>query len=279
MNLVRRLASINFLILASLSTPAARGDDVTADLDAFITRALKDYQVPGTAVAVVQHSKVILLKGYGVRDATKLGALDENSIFQLASVTKTLTAAAAATVVDEGKLDWDKPIFNYLPEFVGYDPYMTRWLTERDLLAQRTGWPAYNGDELDSFGYDRAEILRRLQFFKPRYSLREVAQYSNPGFFVAGEVAARASNQSWNDLVDKRLFVPLEMKRSGTVVKGLKDNNLSAAHALIDGKIKVVEPSILDTTGAASSGTSTASDMSKFVLMFLNKGTYRDKQI
>src|SRR5205823_6706257 len=136
--------------------------------------------------------------------------------------------------------------------------------------------PAYNGDELDSFGYDRAEILRRLQFFKQRYRLREVAQYSNPGFFVAGEVAASASNQSWNDLVDKRLFVPLEMKRSGTVVKGLKDNNLSAAHALIDGKIKVVEPSILDTTGAASSGTSTASDMSKFVLMFLNKGTYRD---
>ena len=279
MNLVRRLASINFLILASLSKPAARVNDATAELDGFITRALKEYQVSGAAVAVVQDGKAILLKGYGVRDVTKPDAVDENTIFQLASVTKTLTGAAAGTVVDEGKLDWDKPIFNYLPEFVGYDPYMTRFLTERDLLAQRTGWPAYNGDELDSFGYDRAEILRRLQFFKPRYSLREVAQYSNPGFFVAGEVAARASNQSWNDLVDKRLFVPLEMKRSGTVVKGLKDNNLSAAHALIDGKIKVVEPSILDTTGAASSGTSTASDMSKFVLLFLNKGTYKDKQI
>src|SRR5206468_4155582 len=121
---------------------------------------------------------------------------DENTIFQLASVTKTLTAAAAAAVVDEGKLDWDKPIFNYLPEFVGYDPYMTRWLTERDLLAQRAGWPAFTGDQLDSFGYDRAEILLRLRFFKPRYSLREAAQYSNPGFFVAGEVAARCAKQS-----------------------------------------------------------------------------------
>jgi CubicO group peptidase (beta-lactamase class C family) len=83
-----------------------------------------------------------------------------------------------------------------LPEFVGYDPYMTRWLTERDLLAMRTGWPAYQGDLLDSFGYDRAEILRRLRYFKPCYSLREVAQYSNPGIFVAGEVAGRAANQS-----------------------------------------------------------------------------------
>jgi CubicO group peptidase (beta-lactamase class C family) len=186
MTLVRRFALIILLTLAFLlprqSAPAASETDPIANLDAFITKALKEYQVPGAAVAVVQNGKTVLLKGYGVRDVTKSGAVDENTIFQLASVTKTLTGAAAATVVDEGKLDWDTPIFNYLPEFVGYNPYMTRFMTERDLLAQRTGWPAYTGDVLDSFGYDRAEILRRLRFFKPRYSLREVAQYSNPGF-------------------------------------------------------------------------------------------------
>ena len=267
------------LLVCGYSRTAAAANDPTADLDAFITRALKEYQVPGAAVVVIKDGKAILLKGYGVRDATRPGAVDENTIFQLASVTKTLTAATAATVVDEGKLDWDKPIFNYLPEFVGYDPYMTRWLTERDLLAQRTGWPAYTGDQLDSFGYDRAEILRRLRFFQPRYSVREVAQYSNPGFFVAGEVAARCAKQSWNDLVEQRLFKPLEMSRSGTVIKALKDPNATAAHALVDGRIAVVEPTELDVTGAASSGTSTAADMSKLMLMFLNKGTFKDKRI
>jgi CubicO group peptidase (beta-lactamase class C family) len=283
MTLMRRSALISLFTLALLvlrqSAPGATGDDPVENLDAFITKALKEYQVPGAAIAVVQNGKAVLLKGYGVRDVTKQGAVDENTIFQLASVTKTLTGAAAATVVDEGKLDWDKPIFNYLPEFVGYDPYMTRWLTERDLLAQRTGWPAFTGDQLDSFGYDRAEILRRLRFFKPRYSLREVAQYSNPGFFVAGEVAARASKQSWNDLVEKRLFAPLEMSRSGTVIKALQDSNATAAHALVDGKPVVVEPSDLDITGAASSGTSTAADMSKLILMFLNRGTYKGKRV
>jgi len=258
---------------------AAAGNDPVAELDSFITRALKEFQVPGAAVAVVRDGKVALVKGYGVRDVTKAGAVDENTIFQLASVTKTLTATAAATVVDQGKLDWDKPIFNYLPEFVGYDPYMTRWLTERDLLAQRTGWPAFTGDQLDSFGYDRAEILWRLRFFKPRYSLREVAQYSNPGFFVAGEVAARCAKKSWNDLVEQSLFKPLEMSRSGTVIKALQDPNATAAHALVDGKIAVVEPSELDVTGAASSGTSTAADVSKLMLMFLNKGMYNEKRI
>lgn len=280
---MRPFVLISFLTLTLLvfrqSVPAATVNDPIANLDAFITRALKEYQVPGAAVAVVQDGKAILLKGYGVRDVTKPGAVDENTIFQLASVTKTLTGAAAATVVDEGRLDWDKPIFNYLPEFVGYDAYMTRWLTERDLLAQRTGWPAFTGDQLDSFGYDRAEILRRLRFFKPRYSVREVAQYSNPGFFVAGEVAARASKQSWNDLVEKRLFAPLEMSRSGTVIKALQDSNATSAHALVDGKPVVVEPSDLDVTGAASSGTSTAADMSKLMLMFLNKGVYKGKRV
>jgi len=280
---MRPFTPTNLLILALLmpghSAPAAPVNEPIANLDAFITRALKEYQVPGAAVAVVQNGKPVLLKGYGVRDVIKSGAVDENTIFQLASVTKTLTGAAAGIVVDEGKLEWDKPIFNYLPEFVGYDPYMTRWLTERDLLAQRTGWPAFTGDQLDSFGYDRPEILRRLRFFKPRYSLREVAQYSNPGFFVAGEVAARASKQSWNDLVEKRLFKPLEMSRSGTVIKALQDGNATAAHALVDEKIVVVEPSELDVTGAASSGTSTAADMSKLMLMFLNKGTYNGKRI
>jgi CubicO group peptidase (beta-lactamase class C family) len=283
MKLMRPFALVGLLTLALLvpkqSASATTEDDSISNLDAFITNALKRYQVPGAAVAVLQDGKPVLLKGYGVRNVTKAGAVDENTIFQLASVTKTLTGAAAATAVDEGKLDWDKPIFNYLPEFVGYDPYMTRYMTERDLLAQRTGWPAYTGDALDSFGYDRAEILRRLRFLKPRYSLREVAQYSNPGFFVAGEVAARASKQSWNDLVEKRLFKPLEMSRSGTAIKGLQDSNATAAHALVDGKVVVTEPTKLDTTGAASSATSTAADMSKLMLMFLNKGAYNGKQI
>ena len=283
MKLLRKTNFFGLFVVALLvrgysGTATAANDGVT-ELDAFITRTLKQYQVPGAAVAVVQDGKVVLVKGYGVRNVTKPGAVDENTIFQLASVTKTLTAAAAATVVDEGKLDWDKPIFNYLPEFVGYDPYMTRWLTERDLLAQRTGWPEFTGDQLDSFGYDRAEILRRLRFFKPRYSLREVAQYSNPGFFVAGEVAARATKQSWNDLVEQSLFKPLEMSRSGTVIRALQDSNATAAHAFVEGKIAVVEPSELDVTGAASSGTSTAADMSKLLLMFLNRGTYNGKSV
>lgn len=262
------------LLFTGQSLSAAPPHDAIADLDAFITQALKDYNVPGAAVAVVENGKVVMAKGFGVRDVTKTDKVDENTIFQLASVTKAFTGAAAATVVDSGKMEWDTPIVNYIPEFVGYDPYMTRWLTQRDLLAHRTGWPAFQGDMVDAFGYDRAEIVYRLRYFKPAYSLREVAQYSNMGYFMSGETSGRASNQTWNQVVEKGILTPLEMKRSSTITGESKDPNMAANHALVDGKIQVVEPSILNTTGAASSMTSTASDMSRFLLMLLNKGTY-----
>jgi CubicO group peptidase (beta-lactamase class C family) len=273
-----RASVLCLLFFESHSFAAAQTADLK-DFDAFIAKTLKQYQVPGAAVAVVRDGKVIMLKGYGVSGATKPDKVDENTIFQLASITKTFTAAAAGTVVDKGKLDWDTPIFNYLPEFVAYDPYMTRYLTTRDLLAMRTGFPAFTGDALDNFGYDRPEILRRMRYFKPRYSLREVSQYSNAGFFIAGEVAARASSQSWNALVERELFAPLRMTRSGTSVKDLQKSNSAAQHAIVNGKVALVEPSNQDTMGAAGSVTSTASDLTRWMLMFLNKGSYEGKTV
>ncbi len=186
------------VLLTSFSTAVAQSPDDIEALDKFITESLAKYQVPGAAIAVVQDGKVVLAKGYGVRDVDTNAAVDENTIFQLASVTKSLTGAAVAKVVDEGKLDWDTPITNYLPEFAGYDPYMTRWMTMRDLLAMRTGWQAFTGDAIDSFGYDREQIIHQMRYFEPAYSLRDVAQYSNMGFFVAGEVAARAAGRWQN---------------------------------------------------------------------------------
>jgi CubicO group peptidase (beta-lactamase class C family) len=274
-----RVALVVLALASSSPVSASLSADALSALDAFIVKTLHEYQVPGAAVAIVHDDQVVWLKGYGVRDITKPDKVDAQTIFQLASLTKTFTGAAAGVLVDQGKLDWDTPIFNYVPEFAGYDPYMTRWLTTRDLLAQRTGWPQFAGDMVDSFGYDRADIVRRLRYFKPRYSLRAFAQYSNMGFFLAGEVAAHAAGQSWNALVEHSVLTPLEMSRSSTVTPKKPEANSAAAHAVVDGKIHVVEPTILNTTGAASSMTSTAADMAKFMQMYLGKGTYNGKPV
>ena len=256
---------------ASAQAPSA---DPTQGLDAFIRQAMTDYGVPGAAVAVVHRGKTVFLKGYGTRQAGKNAPVDENTVFQIASDTKTFTAAGLAALVGEGRLDWDDEVITKLPEFALYDPYPTRHATVRDLLAHRTGLPAFTGDLLGEEGYDRRELLRRIRFVPPGASFREKALYSNLGFFTAGEVAARAAGSSWENVVDSRLLKPLGMTRSATSVRTApKDNNRSGTFGRVNGRVQAIPPSHQIVMGAAGSMVSTASDLSRYMRMLLGGGS------
>jgi CubicO group peptidase (beta-lactamase class C family) len=260
--------------------PARAQEAPERELDAFIQRTLAAYRVPGAAVAVVRDGRVTLLKGYGVREAGKPDSVDGDTIFQLASVTKTLTGAVTGTLVDEKRIGWDDAVIAHVPDFVAFDPYLTRYLTVRDLLAMRTGFPAFTGDILDPMGYSRSQILARLRHLKPRYSLREVAQYSNLGFFLAGEVAARAGGAPWEKLVQDRLLTPLAMTRSGALSSNLdRDPNVSANHVLADGKAVAVPATRADAIGASGSASSTAADMAHLMQMLLAGGRYGGRTV
>jgi len=243
-----------------------------AELDEFISKAVAQYGVPGAAVAVVQNGKIVLIKGYGVRNNTQPGAVDGNTIFQIASISKAFTGALAATMVDDGKLSWDTPIINYLPEFVDFDPYITRWMTMRDLLAHRTGWPKFSGDILNTLGYSRPEVLRRLRYLQPIVTFRQEAQYSNPGFFVAGEVEARVGGASWNALLKQRIIDPLHMTRTGTSVHDLSDPNSAIGHENMNGRTVPTAANDQDVMGAAGSVTSTVTDLTHFMQALLGNG-------
>lgn len=267
-------------LLFAGAEPACAQGTPDQELDAFVQRALVAYAVPGAAVAVVRDGRVTLLKGYGVRDAGKSDKVDGDTIFQLASVTKTLTGAVIGVLVDEKRVAWDDAVTVHVPEFVAFDPYLTRYLTVRDLLAMRTGFPAFTADILDPMGYSRPQILARLRHLKPRYSLREVAQYSNPGFFLAGEVAARAGSARWEKLVQDRLLAPLAMTRSGALSGNLdRDANVSANHVLAAGKAVAVPATRADAIGASGSASSTAADMSHLMQMLLARGHYGSRTV
>jgi CubicO group peptidase (beta-lactamase class C family) len=263
---------------SGLTTPAAAAQapaaDPTAGLDTFIQKAMTDYGVPGASVAVVKDGKTVFLKGYGTRRARENAPVDENTVFQIASVTKTFTAAAAAALVGEGRLDWDDEVITKLPEFALYDPYPTRHTTVRDLLAHRTGLPAFTGDLLGEVGYDRREVLRRIRFVPPAASFREKALYSNLGIFAAGEVAARVAGSSWDDVVQGRLLTPLGMTRSAPSVRtSPKDDNRSGTFGRVNGRVQAITPSHQFVMGAAGSMVSTASDLSRYMRTLLGGGS------
>ena len=127
------------LLLLARNPASAAGDDRFLDFDTYATSALRDWKTPAMAVAVVKDGRIILARGYGVRKLGGNEAVDADTVFPIASITKAFNATALAILVDEGKLRWTDPIRSYLPEFELRDPYMTREVSIADLLSHRTG--------------------------------------------------------------------------------------------------------------------------------------------
>jgi CubicO group peptidase (beta-lactamase class C family) len=248
------------------------------EFEKWVEKTRVQWKVPGVAVAVVQGDKVVFIKGFGVRQIDQSGPVDPETIFQLASVSKAFTAAGLGVGVDRGLLKWDEEIIKNLPQFALQGSYPTRFATARDLLAHRTGLPAFRGDLLGKMGYSSQEILYRVRFIEPATSFRNLANYSNVGFFVAGELLGKIFNTSWEKAISTQLFIPLQMQRSGFKTN-LDQQNVAAPHAVIDGKIAVIA---LDRTGGfpgADGITSTAADMARFMIMHLNGGVFQGKSL
>ncbi|MDD1682269.1 MAG: beta-lactamase family protein, partial [Methanoregula sp.] len=130
-------------------------------LDDFISQKMAEYEVPGAVVGIVKNDTVVYLKGFGVREIEKQALVDPDTRFQIASVSKYVTAGAVGSLVDEGRLDWDTPVVRYLPGFALKDTYAGEHATLRDLLAHRTGFRHFDGDLLGRLGYSDSEMLER----------------------------------------------------------------------------------------------------------------------
>ncbi len=263
--------------LAQQATPAAAGitadGDIAQRLDEFITLKLAVYGVPGAAVSLVHGNQVLLSKGYGVRELGKPGAVDAATVFQLASNSKPMTAAALGALVDAGKMTFDTPVIELLPEFALSDPTATRNCTSRDLLAHRSGLPAFTGDGLGLFGYDRAECLHRVRALDIGGRFREEARYSNIGFFAAGETLARVNGTDWETAMNQRLYQPLGLARTMSMKTGQPaDGNASRNHAMVAGVNTVFDWDDSVVFGAAGGIVSTADDMAVWMQMLLAQG-------
>ena len=168
--------------------------------------------VPGTAVAVVYDDEVVYERGFGVRELGKPEPITPETVFQIASLSKSLSSTLVAAVVGDGTTTWDATIGSLEPGFALSDPWVSDQVTIRDMLCHRSGLPAYSGDPLVfTFGYDRDECLRRLRYYALATPFRTTWAYSNLGFSAGAYAAARAAGQSWEDLAEARLFAPLGM--------------------------------------------------------------------
>jgi CubicO group peptidase (beta-lactamase class C family) len=264
-----------FLCLLMLSTSLVHGQQAPTDLDEYVARAMKTFEVPGISVAIVKDGKAVLLKGYGVRKLGEANPVDENTLFGIGSNTKAFTAAAIAILVDEGKLDWDDPVYERLKGFEMYDPYVSKEMRIRDLLSHRSGLGLGEGDLMfwPHTTFTRDEVVYRVRFLKPATSFRSHYAYNNLMFVTAGQVVAENTGKTWDKYVREKIFLPLGMNNTNSSTSAFNaSGNWAYPHEKVEGKLQVIPFENLDNAGPAGSINSSVADLSKWVLLQLNHG-------
>lgn len=275
---MRRIRLISVLVIFVL-IQVAHAQTPEPGFDEYVEKAMKEWEVPGLAIAIVKDDKIVFAKGYGVRELGGAAGVNEQTLFAIGSSSKAFTAATIALLVDEGKLKWDDPVTKYLPALQLFDPYSTRELTVRDLLTHRSGME--RGDLLwYASPYDRNEVLRRVRFLKPSWSLRSRFGYQNIMYLAAGQISPAVTGKEWDDVIRERIFVPLGMNSSSTSIRSFAGkDNVASPHSKIDDKLQPVAWRNIDNIGPAGSINSNAVDMAQWIRMNLGGGMYDQKRV
>ncbi len=259
--------------------PVVAAKQALAGFDSFLTEAIKAWEVPGLAVAIVKDGEVVFAQGVGLRDVAHKLPVTPKTLFAIGSCTKAFTTFVLGTLVDTGKLDWDTPVRVYIPEFRLFDRTATEQMTPRDLVTHRSGLPRH-----DLVWYNATlsgkQILERLPYLEPSESFRNKFQYNNLMFMTAGYLIERVGGKPWEEAVRARIFEPLGMTGCNFSVK---DSQQAAdfAKPYEDRDDRIVEIPFRDITNAGPAGSinSSVGDMARWLVVQTHKGKIDGRQI
>ncbi len=251
-------------------------------IDSLVNRALKELHAPGCAVAVVYKQKLIYARGFGVKNIITKEPVDTNTVFAIGSCSKAFTASLIGWLYNDGKVDIDKPVRNYFSELLFENATLNNEVTLRDMMSHRTGMPRHDmtwenntTTPLDSFMY-------RIRFLKSSMGLRQRWQYNNLMYAAQGALVEKITKKTFEQNIQEQFFNPLGMNNSSSIIKGLKHSQNKALPyywSRKDSAIKPIDFLNLDNIGAAGSLNSNVSDMSKWLITWVNGGKYAGKEI
>lgn len=267
---------IAFVLLANTNVFAQLSSN---QIDSLVQKAMNEFKVAGVAIAIVKDGKIVHEKGYGVKSIETKQPVNEKTNFQIGSNSKAFTTAALAILVDEGKISWKDKLKNYIPEFKMYNDYVTENFLIEDLLCHRSGLSLGAGDLMifpDGADFTIKDVLTNFQYFKPISPFRSKFDYDNQLYIVAGELIARVSGMTWEKFVQTRIMEPLQMNNSYSSLEAIIDKtNVATPHSTEnteDGKIRTIPMFNDQMVGSAGGILSNVDDMSKWMIMQLNKG-------
>jgi CubicO group peptidase (beta-lactamase class C family) len=278
-------ATVMLLTLVPLTADAgnATSDKVSAALpkiEAYIEKLIADDAVPGLSVAIVFEDEVVYVNGFGVRAEGKAEPVDADTVFQLASFSKPISSTVVAAIVSAGSVAWDSRIADIDPAFQLHDAYPSTQVTVRDFFAHRSGLPGDAGNELESLGYDRDQILHRLRLVPPSSSFRAGYSYSNFGITEGAVAAARTTGKTWEDAAEELLYKPLGMtSTSSRYADFLKHDNRATLHVLYQDKWQALAKRMPDAQAPAGGVSSNARDLAQWMRLELGGGKFDGEQL
>lgn len=249
-------------------------------LDQLVQQTIKTFDVPGMSVGILKDGKLIYAKGFGIRSLTTKQPMEPTTLVGIASNSKGFTATALAMLADDGKINFDDKVTQYIPEFQMYDPYLTQHVTIRDLLTHRAGLGLGQGDLMffpQGGTLSVNDIIHNVRYLKPEHSIRETMDYNNIMFIVAGEIIHRVSGKPWAEFIEERILKPVGMNSSyGSYNRAIHILNKIDAHAPINGKAVQVPHDWNETANAAGGIMSNIEDMATWGEFLINGFTTKD---
>ncbi|KGM57758.1 beta-lactamase [Lysobacter arseniciresistens ZS79] len=244
--------------------------------DAYVENAREQFDVPAIAVAIVKDGEVVLERGYGVKDLESREPVDARTMFAIASNTKAFTATALQILARDGKLAMDDRVIDHLPWFRMADPYITREMRIRDLLAHRSGLALGAGDLLYWPGtdYTTEEVARRLAHVPVDGGFREQYAYDNILFGVAQLVIEAASGQTFEAFLRQRILQPLGMDETRFNSDHLRaGDNVATGYSKADFTDLVAAPRMSWGNVSGAGGLySSVHDLAEWVRVQLDQG-------
>jgi CubicO group peptidase (beta-lactamase class C family) len=259
---------------AGVPVPPGQIDHAIAQLDGLTTTLMGRSGVPGVAVAVVRDGKPVFAKGFGLRRVGDSAPVDADTVFQLASVSKSLSATVVARQIGLGGIAWTTPIIRHLPWFALQDPWVTEHVTLGDLFAHRSGLPDHAGDDLEDLGYDRRQVLERLRLL-PLHAFRSTYAYTNFGLTAAAEAVAVAAGTDWASLSQTAIYTPLGMASTSSRFADFQRRpNHAVNHVKIGDRFEPKYQRQPDAQSPAGGASSSVNDMARWMALVLQEGAY-----
>lgn len=273
------LALVSVIGIAAIASPPLDAGAQAADpqfeaLAALVTQKMAEHQVPGVAFGVLKQGR-LTLRGFGTTNIDNPQPLTPQTVFPIASISKTVTATAIMRLVEQGKLDLDAPVRRYIPEFAVQDPEVSRDAAIWHLLTHTGGWEGQLTAQ-DRGPESLAQFIETMNRSPQLAPPGRVWSYNNAGFTIAGRLIEVASGGRIHDAISSLVFAPIGLSRAFTRTEDAVTHRFAAAHRTRDGELFVVRPVSRSSTVTAGGVWMSVEDLLNYAAFHMGDGRGAD---